>query len=138
MPEDAACVFCRIARGESPAHVVHADDDVVAFLNTSPAAAGHTLLIPRAHYPTVYETPPAVVARSAEILPRLAAAVRDAVGAHGAMVLMNAGPPGQLVFHVHWHVIPRSHGDEFGRRTRGLRAGDANPAATAEAIRRSL
>lgn len=138
MSYDPACVFCKIVRNELPSHRVFEDDHVVAFLDRHPFVRGHLVVAPRDHYPTVYEAPPPVVARTAEVLPRLVAAVRDAMGSDGAMVVMNAGPPGQLVFHLHWHIVPRSHGDEFSRRGFGARAPDPNPSETAEAIRRSL
>src|SRR3712207_897034 len=56
------CLFCRIVTGEVPAHVVYADEGCVAFLDNSPAARGHTLVVPRAHVTDLWSSPPETAA----------------------------------------------------------------------------
>jgi histidine triad (HIT) family protein len=104
------CLFCRIAAGEEPAHVVWDTPDVVAFLDTRPVFTGHTLVITRAHIPTFLQLPD-------ELLPRLfgdartiAGAVVEAFGAQGTFVAMN-NVVSQSVPHLHVHVVPRTKGD---------------------------
>jgi histidine triad (HIT) family protein len=54
-PQLETCLFCAIVTGQSPADVVYADDDVVCFLPLTLNAYGHTLVVPRAHYETVWD-----------------------------------------------------------------------------------
>ena len=57
------CVFCRIIAGEVPAHMVLEDEDTVAFLDARPVFKGHVLVLPRQHYVTLADLPPAEPAR---------------------------------------------------------------------------
>ena len=66
---DAGCIFCRIVAGEIPCHKVYEDDEVLSFLDVGPIVTGHTLVIPKAHYRTVMETPAAVLAAVNEVPP---------------------------------------------------------------------
>ncbi len=114
MQSDPECVFCKIVAGEIPCLALVNDDAALAFLDISPLAEGHVLLIPKAHYRTLEEMPAELAARVLGRLPALAKAVRSATGAEGYNVLQNNGRVAhQFVPHVHFHVIPRSSGDEF-------------------------
>jgi histidine triad (HIT) family protein len=106
------CIFCKITRGELPSSTVLETDDAVAFLDIHPVNKGHVLLVPRSHHADLSELPDDVASRAAALLPRLCRAVRAATGADGLNVIVNVGrAAGQTVDHVHWHVIPRFHGD---------------------------
>ncbi len=86
--------------------------------DTAPAAAqGHALLLPKAPgYVTFADMPPEVAANVLKELPRLAKAVQAATGADGVNMLANCLPAaGQVVFHAHFHVIPRKEGDGLVR-----------------------
>jgi histidine triad (HIT) family protein len=107
---DPSCVFCRIVDGTEPAHEVHRDDHVVAFLDTRPLFAGHTLVVPRGHAVTLPDLPVDQVAPLFERVQLLSAAVRDATGAQGTFVAMN-NTVSQSVPHLHVHVVPRTKGD---------------------------
>jgi len=107
------CVFCRIVAGEVPAHVVAGDEDTLAFLDARPVFPGHVLLVPRAHYETLTDLPPALVAPLFAAAQRLAGAVQSAMEADGTFVAMN-NTVSQSVPHLHVHVVPR-------RRKDGLR-----------------
>ena len=102
----AGCVFCRIVAGELPAHTVHEDERFVAFLDTRPLFAGHTLLVPREHHETVWDLPPELHAGLLERTQRLAVAVRDATDAQGIFNAIN-NVVSQSVPHLHMHVVPR-------------------------------
>lgn len=100
------CDFCDIAGEDSTAHIVYGDEDCVAFLDSRPLFPGHTLLVPRAHYETLWDLPETLVPPLFLAARRLAIAVRDAMEAHGAFVALN-NRVSQSVPHLHVHVVPR-------------------------------
>ena len=111
------CVFCRIVAGQIPARTILATDAAVAFLDVAPLAEGHTLLIPRRHVVRVEDLPDSDAAELARLLPRLARAIRAACGSPGLNILQNNGPEaGQVVGHLHIHLIPRRASDGLGYR----------------------
>ena len=106
------CIFCKIVAGEIPAFCVYADDVVYAFLDVNPLAPGHCLLIPRAHYGSLDQCPDVVLSVLAGKIVPIAQAVVGAVSADGYNVLNNNGrAAGQLIDHVHFHIIPRCGND---------------------------
>lgn len=117
MLRDSACVFCKIVALEIPAAVVYEDDSVLAFLDVGPLADGHLLLIPRAHHSLLVDLPAADCARLVAVLPALGRALLEVTDAGGFNVLMNNGKvAGQVVPHVHVHLIPRREDDQLGYR----------------------
>jgi len=123
MPED--CIFCKIAAGEIPCTRVWEDEACLAFMDIGPLADGHTLLIPKKHYESIWEMPPDEAAHLGRHVPALARAVREAMGADGLNVLQNNGRvAGQAVGHVHVHFIPRVPDDGLGYR---WPAGESDP-----------
>jgi histidine triad (HIT) family protein len=104
------CLFCEIAAGGRPAYLVHADDETVAFLDTRPVFPGHTLVVPRAHVPTLHELPAADLGGYFEQVQRIAGAVETAMAAQGTFVALN-NRISQSVPHLHTHVVPRRKGD---------------------------
>ena len=108
----APCVFCRIVTGDLPSHVVHADDATVAFLDATPAARGHTLVVPRAHRADVWEAGPDVLADVMRTAHLVAGLLRDRLAPDGLTLRQNNGAAsGQRVAHLHLHLVPRWHGD---------------------------
>lgn len=102
------CVFCKIARKELSASHVYEDDRAIAFLDFRPLSEGHTLIVPRKHYENIHETPDEEVAHLFKIVKKVATAVKKDMNADGISVFQNNGPAaGQVVFHIHVHVIPR-------------------------------
>ena len=106
----ADCVFCRIAAGELPAHVVLADDLVVAFLDARPLFKGHVLVITREHYPELADLPAELTGPLFSRVRRVSAALPAALGAQGTFVALN-NVVSQSVPHLHVHVVPRTRGD---------------------------
>jgi histidine triad (HIT) family protein len=104
------CVFCAIAAGETPAHLVLEDDAFVAFLDARPVFPGHVLLVPRAHHEAIWDLPSELLAPLGERVQRLSVAVRDAMGGDGAFNAVN-NIVSQSVPHLHVHVVPRTRGD---------------------------
>ena len=109
------CIFCKIGRGDIPSLRVLETPDLLAFLDIGPLAPGHTLLIPKRHHESVLDVPPDVLARLTSALPPLAGSVLRASGATGLNILQNTGrSAGQVVPHLHFHLIPRREGDSLG------------------------
>jgi histidine triad (HIT) family protein len=107
------CVFCQIAAGNRPDGVVAYEDDVVcvfASRDQRPRNHGHMLVITRDHHRNLYDLPPSLDAPLMARVRLVAGAVQRAFGATGTSIQQNNEPPGQYVFHLHFHVIPH-HGD---------------------------
>jgi histidine triad (HIT) family protein len=139
VPALSDCLFCRIAAGEVPAHVVLADGDAVAFLDARPLFKGHVLVVPRAHAVTLADLPAARVGPLFERVRLVSAAMPAALGAQGSFVALN-NTVSQSVPHLHVHVVPRTKGD--GLRgffwPRRKYADDAEAADYAQRIRAVL
>jgi histidine triad (HIT) family protein len=133
------CVFCRIVSGDTPAHRVLEEDDVVGFLDARPVFKGHVLLVPRTHYHTLSDLPEQMFGPFLGAAQRVADAVRAALGAQGSFVAMN-NVVSQSVPHLHAHVVPRTKGDGlrgfFWPRTKY--ADDAEAADYAARLREAL
>lgn len=114
IPKNSDCIFCKIIAGDIPATKLLEDDAALAFMDIGPVAPGHALLIPKWHCESIDDLPAEVAAEVLRHLPALVSAVRKATQAEGVNVLQNNGRiAGQLVPHVHFHIIPRQPGDEF-------------------------
>ena len=106
------CIFCQIVDGKIPCVKLFENDQVLAFLDINPWSEGHSLLIPKVHYSLLDQCPPSVISVVAQHIGSLARAIIGAVGADGYNVLNNNGrSAGQLIDHVHFHIIPRNSGD---------------------------
>jgi histidine triad (HIT) family protein len=122
---DPDCIFCKIIAGAIPSQRVFEDERLVAFLDVSPVAPGHTIVVPRHHAENLHDLPAEWAAALGPALGQLARVIQTAVGAAGYNVLQNNGRvAGQVVPHVHFHLIPRKAGDGLGYiwRARGATA----------------
>ena len=135
----AACVFCSIVAGDTPAHVVFDDEVAFGFLDVRPVFPGHVLLVPRQHHVTLPDLPIELVRPYFERVQRVAGAVPVATGATGSFVAIN-NLVSQSVLHLHTHVVPRTKGDGlrgfFWPRTKYV--DDAHALEVAAAIRAAL
>ncbi len=111
------CIFCKIAAGVIPCTKIYEDENVLAFLDIGPVSDGHTLVITKEHCTKVHNCSPPLLSAVTAVLPKIAAAVSAVTQADGYNVLCNNGrAAGQLVEHLHFHIIPRKTGDGiFGR-----------------------
>jgi histidine triad (HIT) family protein len=103
-------VFCDIVAGLAPAHVVLADDEVVAFLDARPVFKGHVLVLPRQHAQTLADLPADSVGPFFLRVQRLSAVMPSALHCQGTFVACN-NVVSQSVPHLHVHVVPRTKGD---------------------------
>ncbi len=109
---DPDCIFCKIVAGELPARIVQEDERTIAIMDIAPATRGHALVIPREHARDLTEIAPEDLAASALAAQRLAASMRERLGAEGVNLINSCGAAAwQTVFHFHIHVIPRYEGD---------------------------
>jgi histidine triad (HIT) family protein len=101
-------IFSKIVRGEVPCHRVYEDEHVLAFLDITPIAPGHTLVIPKEPARTLADLSDESAAAIGRVLPRICRAVKQVTGSSAYNVLQNnEALAHQSVFHVHFHVIPR-------------------------------
>lgn len=106
------CIFCKIVAGQIPSTKIFENEYVLAFLDVGPVSEGHVLVIPKAHCTQLDQANPEVMAEIARVLPVLAGSVQKAIGSDGYNLLCNNGAAaGQVVPHLHFHIIPRNTGD---------------------------
>ena len=106
------CVFCQIVAGKIPCSQVYQDDQLLAFLDIGPVSEGHCLIIPKQHFNRLDQCPAGILAALAQKLAVIAPAVVKAVNAEDYNILNNNGRcAGQLVEHIHFHIIPRRAND---------------------------
>lgn len=110
--KDNDCIFCLIANGDIPSATVYEDEYFRAILDISPAAKGHTLLLPKDHAADLFELPDELCEKALVTAKKIAKAVKEVTGADGVNILQNNGEAaGQTVRHFHIHIIPRMEGD---------------------------
>jgi diadenosine tetraphosphate (Ap4A) HIT family hydrolase len=111
------CAFCAIARGEDRSvEVVSEANDWIAFFPTNPATPGHTLIIPRRHVIDLWEVEPELAAELMKAVVQVGRAIDQSLKPEGMNLITSAGNVAeQTIFHLHLHVVPRWHRDNFGR-----------------------
>ena len=104
-------IFAKILRGELPAYKVYEDDGAVAFLDIMPRAPGHTLVLPKSPARNILDVNAGDLAHVMTVVQKVAQASMQVFGAQGVTIQQfNEGAGGQVVFHLHVHVIPRHDG----------------------------
>src|ERR1041385_2949073 len=105
-------IFAKILRGELPCHKVYEDDKALAFLDIMPRAPGHTLVLPKAAARNLLDVEPSDLAHVMQVAQKIARASVKVFGADGITIQQfNESAGGQVVFHLHVHVIPRKAGE---------------------------
>jgi histidine triad (HIT) family protein len=104
-------IFAKILRGELPCHKVYEDETTFAFLDIMPRAPGHTLVLPRAPARNLLDVRPDDLAAVMKVAQKIAQVSVQVFGADGVTIQQfNESAGGQVVFHLHVHVIPRKEG----------------------------
>ena len=138
MTYDSGNIFAKILRGEIPAHTVYEDAATLAFMDVMPQSPGHVLVIPKAPSRNLLDADAGTLAETMPVVQKLARAVKEAMQADGVFIAQfNEEPAGQTVFHLHFHVIPRSEGAALKPHS-GQMEDQAVLAANAEKIRAAL
>jgi histidine triad (HIT) family protein len=108
---DGNNIFAKILRGEFPCHKVYEDDHTLAFLDIMPRCPGHTLVIPKAPARNILDIAPADLSHVVLIAKKIAIAAKKAFEADGiTLQQFSEAAGGQVVFHLHMHVMPRIEG----------------------------
>lgn len=106
------CIFCKIVQGAIPATKLFEDPHTIAILDINPITLGHSLYISKEHYDTLLDVPADLLAGIMKNLPRVVSALLKATGCEGFNIIQNNQRcAGQLVAHLHFHIIPRRPGD---------------------------
>ncbi len=110
-PYDSDNIFAKILRGEASCVRVAEDEVSLAFMDIMPRAVGHVLIVPKTPARNLFDIAPAALARFIPSVQRLALAVKAGMAADGIVVQQfNESAGGQIVFHLHFHILPRWSG----------------------------
>jgi len=133
------CIFCKMVAGQIPVVKVYEDEIVLAFLDIGPISDGHTLVIPKQHFEKLHDCPAELLGQVASRLGRIAGAVAAAMNADGYNLLCNNGrAAGQLIEHLHFHIVPRNVGDSVFDRWPSYRYPQGKIEKIADKIRENL
>jgi histidine triad (HIT) family protein len=106
------CTFCNIAKGIIKSDKIYDDKDFFAFLDIRPAGEGHTLIIPKKHFETIIDLNENISKKYISAIKKVGKILMERYNADGFNILMNNGKSaGQVVNHVHFHLLPRKEGD---------------------------
>ena len=109
------CIFCKIANGEIPSATLYEDNDFRVILDLGPASKGHALILPKEHYPNLYELPDELAEKVILLAKRMIVKMTEVLKCDGFNVVQNNGAcAGQTVFHFHMHLSPRYEDDHAG------------------------
>lgn len=138
MPYDTNNVFAKILRGELPAQKIYEDAETLAFMDIMPRCEGHTLVIPKGQVRNILDASPTQLAACIKTVQRVAAGTMKAFSADGITLLQaNEAAGGQVVFHLHFHVMPRWEGKSLGPAASKMEKPEVL-AANAEKIRKAM
>jgi histidine triad (HIT) family protein len=115
---DETNIFAKILRGELPCHKVYEDDVAFAFMDIMPRADGHVLVLPKAPSRNLLDADPENLGKLIACVQKIARAVKSVMAADGVTILQyNERAGGQIIFHLHFHIIPRWTGVELRPHT---------------------
>ena len=106
------CLFCKIVNGEVLSYKVYEDDKVFAFLDIAPVNYGHTLVVPKKHYANIEEINEDDLSAVIKAVKKIGASIKKNLGVEAYNATINNGElAGQVINHLHFHIIPRAKGD---------------------------
>jgi histidine triad (HIT) family protein len=125
MTYDDNNVFAKILKGELPCHKIYETDHVLGFMDIMPRGEGHVLVIPKTQARNIFDAKPEDVAELAKAVQIVARGVKQAFAADGVTIQQfNESAGGQVVFHLHVHIIPRFEGVPLKPHTGQMEAND--------------
>ena len=102
------CLFCKIAKKEIPANIIYEDDNFISFLDINPKAFSHCLVVPKEHFEDIYSYEEKEGKSVIEAIRKVSLMVKKNLKCDGLNIVQNNGKiAGQLIPHVHFHIIPR-------------------------------
>jgi len=106
------CIFCEVAEKHIPCKFIYENEKTMAFLDINPGAPGHTLVISKKHYDTVFDMPDEEIGEIYKTVSKMVKAINKVMKPDGVNVFQNnKAAAGQIINHVHVHIFPRFHGD---------------------------
>lgn len=106
------CLFCKIIKGDIPSEKVYEDELFVAILDINPVNKGHILVLPKKHSENIFDFDEPEISNIMKVIKKLSNVLMKTLNAEGINIIQNnckAG--GQIIFHSHFHIIPRFTGD---------------------------
>lgn len=111
--EEGQCLWCSIVQNKQPSAKIYEDNEFIAVLDIRPANYGHTLVMPKEHFQTIFEMPPNLVEKLFSVCVKISSKIMQAVPNEGFNIVYGAGQAaGQRVPHVMVHIIPRLSADK--------------------------
>jgi len=102
------CIFCQIINAKVPSYKVYEDIHTIAFLDINPIADGHVLLLPKYHTQYIENLPPDIIDALLKTMIKIVPSIQRSMNATDSNISINNGPnAGQIIPHVHIHIIPR-------------------------------
>jgi len=133
-----SCIFCKIVKGKIPATKIYEDKNVLAFLDISPINPGHALVVPKKHFETLIDIDDSALCETMKIVKKLSKIIMKAVNADGINIgINNYKAAGQLVPHLHVHIMPRFANDGH-RHWSGKQYQEGEMQKIADKIRKAL
>ena len=106
------CVFCKVIKGELKSWKVYEDKNSYAFLDIHPATMYHTLIVPKKHWKNIYDIPEKDLKELIAVVKKIVTLYDNKLGISNVQIINSSGAEAQQdVFHLHFHVVPRSQGD---------------------------
>ncbi len=108
------CIFCKIIKGEIPSKKIWENENFLAILDVKPVGEGHTLVIPKKHFNNFLDLDAEISLNYINVLQKTTKILMNKYNATGFNIVLNNGKvAGQLVGHVHFHILPRKEGDNL-------------------------
>ncbi len=106
------CIFCRIVKGEIPSEKVYEDEKFLAFADANPIKEGHSLIVPKEHFETLLDLEEEYSKEYMDVIKKVSKILVEKHDAEGFNVVLNKGRvAGQIIKHIHFHIIPRKEND---------------------------
>jgi len=108
------CLFCKIIDGEIPSMKIYEDENALAFLDINYVNQGHTLVIPKQHSKNIFDIEKESLHKTIEVVKKVSKIIKESLNADGVNIhLNNESDAGQVIFHTHFHIIPRFKNDNI-------------------------
>ena len=109
---DGDCLFCQIIAGQIPSTKVAESENVIAILDINPVNPGHTLIIPKRHSQDMLDADDEILKEMIIFTKKVAQAILTSLGYEAFNLELNNGQiAGQIIPHLHWHIVPRTADD---------------------------
>jgi histidine triad (HIT) family protein len=108
------CLFCKIINGSIPSEKVYEDELFIAILDINPINKGHLLVLPKRHSENIFDLEEPEISNVMKVIKKLSQALMKTLNAEGVNIIQNnCKAAGQIIFHSHFHIIPRFSGDNI-------------------------